>query len=923
MPLRKAAAAALLSLALVLMALLLAVAFWRERAAEAVLERLLPAAGLDRPQVEVEELTLGGAELSLSAGDGALSGVLTVDYDWRRLLRDRVAEKVVLRELEAQVRVGSDGRIAIAGLDLPTRGGGAGALPFDALRIENASAEIALPEGQARGTLSGRLAPSGEGAFRFSLRTDRAGAAGLSLEGAGADGRLTLAEDGSAALAAGMRGSGTFEGVRVEDADLALTALTPAWRPLLGGGSTTAPVEAALNLRSARIEAPENSLPAQLFGGDGPRPFNLSGEAAVTLAEGQAMIGPGSRLSARTPDGAEITVLAPEGRPLLRLEANAVSADARILADTPLAEGEALVAATRKNGSPWQLRGSARLDRANLFGSAFSDLEAEAAGRFGESGLAATLDLDGRLRTADLGGLTVTRADIEAPLVLRQSADAGLTVSVQEGECVTAPSAHLALPGGAVTASAEAVRLCAGDGPLFTAGAEPALALQAGAGRLAIEAGETEIPLMTPRLDVSLGGSGPERAVRIALRDGTAVLPAALEAQDLRGRIVLPLSQPEVTARIALERAVLRQRGEAPFLGTFVLQGNGRIAEDVLRFSLAASLPDGLPLGEGEGRHALASGEGRLRFGSRPLAFAPGALQPTRLLPPLSGIVSAAEGTVSANLTAQWSQEGLSSGAVLSLDDLSFRGPGVAVARTGGVSGTVTLSSLAPVATEGLQTLDIGLLDLRALQLEDGEATFALPGDGTVLLERAAFPWLGGTLGAYETQIDFAGGGEAVLRAEGVDIAQALAQIDVPGLSGEGEVEAVLPLTLDAFSVGIDQGRFSSTEAGVLRYKGQATDAVASRSEQTELAFDALEELHFERLSGTVDGPLSGALNFSFRIEGTSAVDLGGTRVKEPVVAPILYNINIEAPLLQLIDQARLSTDARRQIDRALEDRDR
>ena len=240
------------------------------------------------------------------------------------------------------------------------------------------------------------------------------------------------------------------------------------------------------------------------------------------------------------------------------------------------------------------------------------------------------------------------------------------------------------------------------------------------------------------------------------------------------------------------------------------------------------------------------------------------------------------------------------------------------MARTAGLTGTVTLDSLAPVRSAGPQTLEVGLIDLRAIQLADGEARFVLPGDDSVVIEAAEFPWLGGEVGAYDTAIGFDGGGTAVLRAEDLEVAEALAILDVPGLSGEGQVKATLPLSLDAFSVSIEDGSFASTRPGVIRYRGEATAAVAERNEQAKLAFGVLEDLRFTDLSGTVDGPLAGALQFGFTIEGTSELELPDRRVKEPVVAPVIYRLNIEAPLLQLIDQARLSTDARRQIERGM-----
>jgi hypothetical protein len=292
---------------------------------------------------------------------------------------------------------------------------------------------------------------------------------------------------------------------------------------------------------------------------------------------------------------------------------------------------------------------------------------------------------------------------------------------------------------------------------------------------------------------------------------------------------------------------------------------------------------------------------------SRDLTFAPDGLQPAGLLPFLTGIIGEASGTVGARLNARFGPAGVETGGTVTLSDLSFQGPGVAVARTGGLTGTVTLDSLAPIRTVGTQGLEVGLLDLRAIQLTGGEARFALPGDDTLLIERARFPWLGGEVGIFDSEVGFGGGGRVTLRGEGLEIEEALAILDVPGLSGQGRLEAVLPLALDAFSVSIEDGRFRSTTQGVLRYQGEASAAVAGGNPQTELAFSALEELRFDELSGTVSGPLAGTLLFGFTLEGRSGLRLPDKRIKERVVSPVIYRINVEAPLLQLIEGATAS----------------
>ncbi|MEM9234993.1 MAG: hypothetical protein AAGA69_12245, partial [Pseudomonadota bacterium] len=50
---------------------------------------------------------------------------------------------------------------------------------------------------------------------------------------------------------------------------------------------------------------------------------------------------------------------------------------------------------------------------------------------------------------------------------------------------------------------------------------------------------------------------------------------------------------------------------------------------------------------------------------------------------------------------------------------------------------------------------------------------------------------------------------------------------------------------------------------------------------------------------------------------GESAIDLDGDGAATDVNAPVILNTSVQVPLIGLIDQARLSTNTRRQIEEA------
>ena len=135
------------------------------------------------------------------------------------------------------------------------------------------------------------------------------------------------------------------------------------------------------------------------------------------------------------------------------------------------------------------------------------------------------------------------------------------------------------------------------------------------------------------------------------------------------------------------------------------------------------------------------------------------------LAPLLEGVVSNASGVATGVLKFSWASSGVRSSGDFALAGVSFNGPTLAVTRTNGLTGEIAFESLAPLKTKGVQTITIGRVDLDALKLDQGEMTFELPGDETIRIVKAEFPWFGGRIGAYETTAPL-GGQSAVTRLE-------------------------------------------------------------------------------------------------------------------------------------------------------------
>jgi hypothetical protein len=405
-----------------------------------------------------------------------------------------------------------------------------------------------------------------------------------------------------------------------------------------------------------------------------------------------------------------------------------------------------------------------------------------------------------------------------------------------------------------------------------------------------------------------------------------ALLLSHAEAQF---EFALDTDNIEITSQIA--RLRIAQNEQTPLLAPFEGSGSMRLFDSDATFDYVVNILDGARLGAGAGSYDLARGSGETRFVLDPFEFRPEGVQPSQLAPVLKGVIAKAQGAIAGAANIAWDSSGVRSSAEIVLDDVSFAGPTRVVTRTSGVNADLRFSNLWPVASQGTQTVKVAHVDLGALQLEQGEIRFALPGDETLRIEFAEFPWFGGKLGLYDARASLAGDRvTAPLRAENIDLAQILDFANVNGLSGEGLLGGVLPLVVENGRARIENGVLRSQSPGVLHYVGGAAAAAASASGQAKLAFDLLRDFRFDSLAADIDGPLDGHMLISVRLEGAgeaaseSLLNVaglrggGGASRGESVKIPTIYNINLDADWLSLFNQINLSRDIELQIERAL-----
>ena len=319
--------------------------------------------------------------------------------------------------------------------------------------------------------------------------------------------------------------------------------------------------------------------------------------------------------------------------------------------------------------------------------------------------------------------------------------------------------------------------------------------------------------------------------------------------------------------------------------------------------------------------HAIPTGVGVAKITNPALSFTPKGLQPADMIPVLKGFIADADGALAVQASYRWDKSGLSgSGATVRTDGLAFAGPSRAVNRTSGIAGGAKFKSLLPLATDGVQQLSIDYIDMDALKLEDGQVDFIVDADGSFQIEEAVWPWMGGTIGVYEALAPLDGSSvRAPLRADDLDLAELFDFLDIAGLSGQGRLEGSLPLLISQGVASVDKGVLRGVGPGVVRYESQSASAAADAAESAAgesagLVFRALQNFEYERFEAEVDGRLDGDMVVRVGLDGANPVVLYG--------APFKINMNIEAPLLALLSQARATTDIRRalQLDGAARD---
>ncbi len=370
---------------------------------------------------------------------------------------------------------------------------------------------------------------------------------------------------------------------------------------------------------------------------------------------------------------------------------------------------------------------------------------------------------------------------------------------------------------------------------------------------------------------------------------GKAQLPDAgfvVEGFEVTGTAAPLAAKAHAEFRVASLRDTLKPVRVTPIAASGAADLDGANVEFSARVRGAAQALD-LTL---SGKHQLETGVGRARLRLSPLEFRKGGLQPDSLAPGAGGLVDSLDGRVEAHGSVTWRGAELGGEIDVALRDVTVVTEAVTVER---INAVVKFSPPWPLQTPAGQTLAMARVDL-GLELTEGLVSFRLRPDGVVDLAEASWKFADGTV---RTRGEFDPGAEEqslVLEVAGVSLAELLAIATLEGLSGEGRVAGMLPVTLGPAGVRVREGRLAAEPGGWIRYDpGASIASMAGSAPGFELLLPALRNYHFQKLALTLDGELTGDVNLVLALSGANPEFREGQQVD--------LNLNVEARLSDLL----------------------
>jgi len=332
--------------------------------------------------------------------------------------------------------------------------------------------------------------------------------------------------------------------------------------------------------------------------------------------------------------------------------------------------------------------------------------------------------------------------------------------------------------------------------------------------------------------------------------------------------------------------------------GTLTLEDNVIVAEATLREPRTDRVVTDVDI-----RHDLATGTGHADLTVPGLLF-DSQLQPETLSRLMLGVIANAEGTITGTGRIDWNEGGVTSSGEFSSESLDFA---AAFGPVKGASGTVVFTDLLGLTTAPNQRIRVASIN-PGIEIFDGEIGIEFREGRILALTGGSWPFMGGTLTIRPVTLNLGVSEERayILDIEGMEAARVVERLGLSNISATGTFDGSVPLIFDSAGNGrLVDGLLTSRGGGNISYVGALTyedmGAIAN------FAFQALKSLDYERMTVTINGPLTGEIITQVRFDGVSQGEGAAQNFLTRQIGrlPFRFVVNIRAAFYQLISNLK------------------
>ncbi|WP_269715229.1 intermembrane phospholipid transport protein YdbH family protein [Caulobacter sp. NIBR2454] len=371
-----------------------------------------------------------------------------------------------------------------------------------------------------------------------------------------------------------------------------------------------------------------------------------------------------------------------------------------------------------------------------------------------------------------------------------------------------------------------------------------------------------------PILRVSANGW---RADGRLVKASAGLTAAESELADGEAAFALSGAGGTMNGQVRLNAAKVVDRQPAPRFNPIIADGTVALARNRWTGPITLRTEAGRALTRIDVAHDMNSGVGAAAIDASQLAFMPDGLQPAEISP-MAAPLQQVQGSASFTGRFDWNAAGMTSSGRFTAAGLQFKGP-AGLSKNAGAD--VTFASLTPLVTAPGQTATIARVEAFA-PLDDVVATFHLE-EKAFALESAVAKTLKGVVRVEPMSVTYEGGTiRGALVLEEVQLGQLVAGTSLSDrLQIDGLFNGRIPFEIDGENIRVRDGKLAGAPPGRIAIS-RALIANASANGQPadttnaiqDFAYQAMENLSYDKLEATVNSLDGGRLGVLFHIEG-------------------------------------------------------